>query len=378
MIYMKNILFITKLKPLEKGNKGPNGLVWTLYDTLKKNDQYNIDLFYIDVLKEGKSKRWFFDQLDILGLRSYDINVNWNRYDYILVYPDTTILSVPKNVRSKVIVLAPDATSMARLSKWKSYANNRTSSLIKKLYQYIFYKRFISFERKYVPQVRSYLVVGRTDRRWIRFHLGKEYWDKVVFLPHPCIESALVDLYANHINISKHKRFVFSGDMSYSYVGENILGLKAGFDSIAPLKKLDILIVGGNNKWIYDLLSKSTYLNVTYLKWVEDYQDICRVGRDVHCIPLIAGAGTKNRVLTALANSLEIISTPKGVENISISRLSHVHVKKQMYSFAEQMYKTSLQSYTDKEILALIQEREKFRMEVKSAFLGTLYKTLTD
>lgn len=360
---MQRVLFLTLLEPLEKAYTGPNGLIYEICQFIRSS---GADLTVRYLPQEGKGR--VSDQLSLFALKHYPVGEDLSQYDRIFLYPDTLLPSIPTEMLPRCIVIAPDATSMARFSKYKVYEREEgLSAGVKKTYQSLFARRYLSLERSFIPRVLHYVVVGRSDRRWLRRSLPKEAWEKVVFLTHPLIPSALVDFDKVKLVPGQKKRFVFAGDMSYSYIGENIRLLAQAF-SRKDEKPLEVLVVGGKNAWVHEELSKAPGLSSSYVKWVPDYQDICQIGCDVHCIPLLAGAGTKNRVLTALANGLEVITTPKGIENIDVRGVTHLYIKKKMTSFAAVMREAGEQRMDEGELSELIRERSQFRKQVGVAF----------
>jgi len=67
--------------------------------------------------------------------------------------------------------------------------------------------------------------------------------------------------------------------------------------------------------------------NVRYVEWVDDYTTVL-LPNDVHVVPLFAGAGTKNRVVTALSYNCRVISTDIGLENTNYNSTDIFKVKK--------------------------------------------------
>lgn len=371
------VLFITDVQPKKDSKEGRSGFTWTIYAYLKKQESVEIEL---KVYESRETQSVIQNQLSIFALKGGDIQAEWDKYDKVLIYPDSLLVSLPKYTLHKVIVLGPDATSMARWSKYRAYCVDTNAGKIKRIYQRMFAARFLALEKKYIPLVERYLVVGISDCRWLRKHLDKKYRDKVQFLPHPLVNNALVDFSSITLQSGQRKRFVFAGDMSYSYVGRNIQQLSDALRETIPkeVSPINILIVGGKNKWVYDIFQQNDRLNVTYIKWVEDYQSVCQIGRDVHCVPLIAGAGTKNRVLTALANGLEVITTRKGVENIPLAGLTHLYVTKNMHRFAKFIIAVSQSSNSADELEQLIHERTGFRDTINRLFRTAMKKLVVE
>lgn len=330
-----NLAIVTSIAPNKKNTGGPSGLIWEIQELLKQERNINIDTLIIN-----SSKNKYIAQLNTWGFYKGIYIKSLEKYDKILLYPDFLLGYMPSKVLDKIIVLAPDASSMVGKRKYDVYMKDKSVSVKKKIYQYLYYKRFIYFEKRYIPKVDKYIVVGENDRDWLRSYLKiNADKEKVIFLRHPLLSDSMVDLEQIKFSNDKKKRFIFAGDMRYSYVGPNIREIADKLsDKLNEInEKINIIVVGKNNKWIADIFCEKKELNVEYYTWIENYQDICKINTDIHCIPLIAGGGTKNRVLTALANGLNIISTEIGVENIPIQGLDNVKVANDMDTFTDEM-----------------------------------------
>ena len=361
-----NLAIVTSIAPNKKNTGGPSGLIWEIQELLKQERNINIDTFIVN-----SSKNKYIAQLNTWGIYQGKYKNSLEKYDKILLYPDFLLGYMPSNILEKIIVLAPDASSMVGKRKYDVYMKDESINIIKKVYQYLYYKRFVFFEKKYIPKVNKYIVVGENDRDWLRSYLKiKSDKEKVVFLRHPLLSYSMVDLEQVKFSDIKDKRFIFAGDMRYSYVGKNIRDLAESLDKLLEKnnEKLSIIVVGKANKWIADIFSQVKYLNVEYFTWIEHYQDICQINRDVHCIPLSTGGGTKNRVLTAIANGLEVISTSIGVENIPIENLEKIFVYNDMKKFAEHMIISSEEKIPEKDFTNFIEKRIDFRNKVMLEF----------
>ncbi|WP_018999417.1 glycosyltransferase [Megamonas rupellensis] len=361
-----NLAIVTSIAPNKKNTGGPSGLIWEIQELLKQKSDINIDTFIVN-----SSKNKYIAQLNTWGIYQGKYKNSLEKYDKILLYPDFLLGYMPSNILEKIIVLAPDASSMVGKRKYDVYMKDESINIVKKVYQYLYYKRFVFFEKKYIPKVNKYIVVGENDRDWLQSYLKiNSDKEKVVFLRHPLLSYSMVDLEKIEVSNDKNKRFIFAGDMRYSYVGQNIKNLAENLNRLLEKNddKLSIVVVGKANKWIADIFSQVRYLNVEYFTWIEHYQDICQINRDVHCIPLIAGGGTKNRVLTAIANGLEIISTKIGTENIPIKGLTNVFICENMNEFANKMIKQSNYYLTEENSKILIKERLIFRKNITKEF----------
>lgn len=368
------IAIVTSIPPDRENRGGPSGLIWEIEQFLTNSTAHDVTTIIVPV-----SGNKYVRQLHTWGraLRSLDIALDV--YDKILVYPDFLLARLPKRYYKKITVLAPDASSMVGRRKYKQYRGDASVSWIKIWYQYLYAKNFLCFEKEYIPAVEHYLVVGKKDRLWLRRHLRDSDREIVKFLLHPLLSHSLLPLDISSVKRPHGRRFVFSGDMRYSYVGKNIIALAKCLSEESPslVSKLHILVVGKNNKWIAELFSKETNAQISYEAWVECYQDICVMGQDVHCVPLVAGGGTKNRVVTALANGLELISTSVGVENIPLSSGQSVYVCNSMQNFAAQMIMLQQEGAWNAHKMELaVQAAELFRQRVTDGFsvlLGQLW-----
>lgn len=360
------IAIITSIKPDKKNTGGPSGLIWEIQEYLSKEKKLQIDTY---IIKNSKNK--YLKQINSFGIYAMKYNEkNLERYEKILLYPDFLLGYMSPKLYKKIIVLAPDASSMVGKRKYRIYKKDFNVSFIKKIYQYIYYKRFICFEKKYIPQINKYIVVGKNDRLWLKNHVENKYKDKIIFLRHPLLSYSMAKLENINISIFKEKRYIFSGDMRYSYVGKNIEVLAKKLSALLECrkKKVSIVVVGKNNKWIASLFKNQNNIDVKYYSWIERYQDICQIGRDIHCIPLAAGGGTKNRVLTAIANGLEVISTFIGIENIPIKGMSGIYVYNNMEDFSKCMVRLSDKNINYQDINNLIKERLIFRKRITNEF----------
>ena len=111
--------------------------------------------------------------------------------------------------------------------------------------------------------------------------------------------------------------------MSQKYVGRCGLLLAAAIvESFSD--RFEVIIVGKRNEWLY---KKVAGKNVRYEDWIDDYTEVL-LPNDVHVVPLFAGAGTKNRVLTALSYNCRVISTSIGLENTNHKNSRVLKIKK--------------------------------------------------
>jgi hypothetical protein len=282
------------------------------------------------------------------------------------------VSNIPKSCLVKTVVLGPDSYSLV----FRRFF--RIAKGFNKIKFWILFIWFLLLEKFWIKKIKSLIVVGKSDVRWIKKVCSNEMVsEKIHFLSHPLLKQSLTeDLLCNKKeNLSEQKRFVFAGDLSKQhYVGDYIEKI-VGFLTVSnhPINKIDFLIVGKNNYWVFKQLGVIPYFSLEYVPWVEDYTTICRPGVDIHCVPLMAGGGTKNRVMTAVANGVEVISTPIGTENII--RLGNPSTIKRVRSaeqFANAIVMSNSLASTSNAILSNIQAAKQFREIANCEFERTI------
>lgn len=294
---------------------GPSGLLHEVVGYLRS--KMVVDFYLLqEVSCFGRVLRDF-------GIWMAKVSRNFKDYDYILVYPNVVALAVPISYRHKVVMLGPDSSSLL-FARFKKISDG-----IRWLKYKIRYYFALRFEKRIVKKIKCSVVVGREDVLWQK-HVCTKYFDNgnIVFLRHPLLMSNLISEF--YLCLSDNKRFIFSGDLSKHYVGQyisNIVEALRGKISFCN-RKVNILVIGKNNYWVYKEFKSIDGISLAYIEWIDDYRDVCCMGRDIHCVPLVTGAGTKNRVLSAVANAVEVITTNIGIESILYTKETreYIHV----------------------------------------------------
>ena len=359
------ILVVTSIEPNQFNSGGhPSGLIWEILNSFRmKEVTYDLEI-YSDP-SSGLRKR--FHQYGFLYHNKLKIK---EEYSSILVYPENIIAYIPKRFRSRCIVLGPDSPSLrdARLYR----ASKGTVFRIIRLGMY-----FLSLYHEYLLLKQSYrvLVVGRTDQLWMRLFNQRikrnpRLIKKVRFLRHPFLSKVvfpLSDLVYKKDNKTNHsyRRFVFSGFINERYTCDFIGDVIRHLDKNI---KYHFVITGSRNAWLAELLKKNKLWIVDYYKWIEDYRDVCQIGKDIHCLPDRVGAGTKNRGLTALINGLEIITTPFGIENIKHAHLSGIYIAESPRLYAQYMANLFKSRNSDAFISNILKERREVRFSIEHLY----------
>lgn len=369
------ILILTSIKPDPiNGGGHPSGLIWEIIKFLKENNR-NIEVF---VKEESTNK--IHQVFHRYGIYLKKVNINFNDYEKIIVYPENLVFGISKKFRKKIIVLGPDSPSLRDARIYKEMKKNNIN-ILETWIKGIYYNIAKYHEYRLLKQVKSFLVVGKTDKLWMKknSYIRNQLFlkRKIKFLRHPIL-SRVVKRQLEKENV-EIKRFIFSGDLNYKFNNRFITGIVnelEKFNNMSPESFLNIVVVGKKNKWIANLFKNIKICNVNYIEWIEDYNDVCIIGQDVHCLPLLVGAGTKNRTLTAIANGLEIITTPIGIENIMYKNLTSIYITRNEKLFVKRMIILSKCFLNEHKMEKLIEERQAFRKIVEKEYKESLISEL--
>lgn len=302
----KNILVLTAIKPDKDNRGGPSGLIWECIYVLRESGLCDLEIIVTSVN----------NKFNKLGIYYNYIDKNMEQFDSIFVYPFNLFFYLKPMDRNKAYVLGPDAPSLlfARFHKNSDNFKNKFRNFLLKHW-------FIHQEKELLNSCKKYFVVGNNDSRWLK-NINFDKKLKIKYLTHPILKSIIEDNYISDDPLLNRKALVFAGDMSEKYTGIHIKNIGLLLHKI----DLPIIIVGKNNKWVYEYFSTFNKNDIVYLEWIENYNSICNPKYHIHVIPLINGAGTKNRTLTACAKGITIISTSIGVENIFYNNpLNNIH-----------------------------------------------------
>lgn len=365
------ILILTSIRPDPLNGGGhPSGLIWEI---IKIFEEKNINM---DIFVKEESTNKLYRVFHRYGIYLKKIDIDFSNYKKILVYPENLVFGIPKNFRKKVIVLGPDSPSLRDARIYKEMKKNGIS-ILETCLKGIYYNIAKYHEYRILKQVQLFLVVGKTDKFWMIKNPYIEnklcLKEKIKFLRHPILSKVIKEKLKKE-NVEK-KRFIFSGDLNYKFNNRFITGIAnelKKFNSITSKSFLKIVVVGKKNKWIADLFKNIEICDVNYIEWIEDYNDVCVIGQDVHCLPLLVGAGTKNRTLTAIANGLEIITTPIGIENIMYKNLTSIYITKNEKLFVKYMIMLNNCFLTENNLEKLIKERYIFRKNVELEYKQNL------
>lgn len=366
----KKILVLSTIPP-HPSNGGPSSLLWNCIKVFKQNNNF-VEVKIIDESDFALFKR--FPKVTRLGICSRKLNFDFSSYDIAFVCPFYLALNISRKDRSKVWVLSVDSASFlfARLFK-------NSKSFFSKVKYYFLFKWFLYQEKKVTNDYQRVLVVGKNDRLWLNTKISEISSDKIIYLPHPVLEEVIKPFYKQE-NFHKIqirpgiKTLVFSGNLSRKYTGNLINEFTPYLKNIHETYKTSILVLGKNNKYIYDYFIKSGITqNIEYINWTKNYLDICNYSKHIHIVPLVSGAGTKNRCLTACALGVSLLTTRVGIENIFYYKpINFIRVSKHAPVMAKHL--EFLISKAEKDFS--IQDLTKFSYKINKIFSDTLINSL--
>lgn len=285
---------VTAIKPAIENRQSPSFLVNYYYHALSREHE-------VSLLTIGNSK------LNKLGMYSKKISrETLSIFDAILVYPSSSLGALPISIirSKKIFILGPDSAALL-FTRFTKNPNLKTVKRLLYLFLQIYFQAFEILASKFA----KFLVVGEIDATKIP---DSDY------IEHP---------YNLHNQIGrptgevKSDTIVLFGDLSPKYT----LGIVEIANIIEELKVQHalekVVIIGKSGLWIHNALS-SLGFNSSHLGWVDDLEIFLEKLNAVHFFPLLAGAGTKNRVQLSIRLRAPIVGTTVAFENIGLPNVS--------------------------------------------------------
>lgn len=368
---MEKIAVVTALKPDPyNGGGGPSGIIYEVATWLEHTGA-QVDVYHIPPAT-GIRRR--------LNLYGIGYSGRWEHaadYQTILVYPENLLFYIPESARHKCIVLGPDSPSLrdARLFKM-------APSGLFRLYRCILYRLCLWHEYRTVKSCRKMLVVGRTDSLWMsvfnrRISASPALASKVMFLHHPFLTKVIPSSDTLCAATEAPRRFIFAGLINERYQRPFIERVLAKLAALTT-DTIHLVVLGRHNRWLAELAGSFASIQVDFIEWLEDYNDVCRIGADVHCLTDIVGAGTKNRALTALASGAEVITTPIGIENIAHHDTAGLTIAATPERFARIMAELNKAKLSAAELDSLIKSRIALRERIGQLYASDMSAVLDD
>lgn len=308
------ILIITNFKLKKENENEPSSLIWYIFNFLLKF--HEIDVKHIPI----NSK------LELLGFGK-KISINELRYDLYICYPLSIFKRIPNEIKSKSIVIGPDSVTLLYYRFFKT-----SNSFFLKLKNFLLVVWFSQIEKNIISLSKRFIVVGKNDSRWLKKKFDKE---NISYLTHPIIDYSHKKV--DYINYPGKINFIISGFYNKKNCMKNINVYLKKLDS---LYECSFIVVGKKNKWLFKLIFNKFPKKTFYIERVANFKEICNPIKHVHIVPLKAGAGTKNRVLTALNYDCTVLTSFVGYENIFYNYSGNKLLMLKEYELIPELLKT--------------------------------------
>ena len=230
-----------------------------------------------------------------------------------------------------------------------------SQSPLQRLRRFIAYRKFMHYERELYQPFDINLVTSELDAGRIHEHIPLKP-DQVMVVPNG------VDLsyYRPGLHTPVPHSMVFNGALSYE---PNYDAMSYFLEYIHPLIKGEIpdvqLSITGKTEGV-DVQSLPNNHQVNFTGYVDDIREV--VARSSVCVvPLRKGAGTRLKILEAMALGIPVVTTSKGAEGLAVESGIHLIIADEPSEFAAETVKIlkyrSLQESLSAQGYALVQER---------------------
>lgn len=200
--------------------------------------------------------------------------------------------------------------------------------LLSKMRRYIAYLKFKQYERELYRPFDMNLVTSGYDAQRIRKYIPLEK-EQVCVVPNGVdLEFFKPGLFEKRTNA-----MVFNGSITYA---PNYDAMEYFLSDIFPAIKREvpeakIAITGSTDGIKMDSLPSGS--SIRFTGYVEDIREV--VARSTLCVvPLRKGAGTRLKILEAMALGVPVISTSKGAEGLEVERGRHLLIADDPIDFA--------------------------------------------
>lgn len=233
-------------------------------------------------------------------------HINCKGYDCVITYPFQMSALDFVNFYGKIYTIAVDSATMVF-----SRALLNHDSIVYRIASYI---RLCGIRKidNYIARIsKKIYTVGKSDAEAYNVFYNAD----ATFIPHPVIDKAFKQAKKPSWNGSDKLNICFTGSLSGFYVGNLLRNICKEISAEDLSNKVNIYFLGKNidNKAI-SYLNKAGY-SVKCIDFVESYEAFL-TEMHIMLVPLIVGAGTKNRVITAIGVGLDVIGTSVAMENI--------------------------------------------------------------
>lgn len=336
-IKMDKILFVSLYEPCRFGGRA-GGPVILLNDILHAVDM-NLEVDLIVYNKESiasdlpdnvhfipwsqRVKR--IKKADILGLipkglyKDYSCYcIDLSGYNKVIYYPYFSALFKVKNSHAEFFTIGMDSGPMLYLRGFVKHKGGVARAFC--LYQFL---QALAIDKKVAKISKKIFTVGETDAEFYR----SVYLADARFVHHPV--TSLIDTYMPiEWKVNEKLKVCFPGGMLRFYVAGLLESILDKLVENAEFYKNEITI-SFLGKVKYKKLEEKLKevqlagLNIEYTEFAESFEEYLSK-QHIILLPLLVGAGTKNKTLSALGMGLDMIGTPIAVENVYGIKKEHI------------------------------------------------------
>jgi glycosyltransferase involved in cell wall biosynthesis len=275
----------------------------------------------------------------------------------------------PDLVFGITFVMAPYALSLAGMRRVLDVDNllanmlyeayRQAPSTTERMRRYLAYWKFQRYEHQLFQQFDLGLVVSEADAQQVRQALPA-HAEHVGLAPNG------VDLETHHPGayLPQEDQLVFSGALTYA---PNFDAMQFFIGEILPAIQQEqpdatLLITGKTEGVSLERLPKCG--GVVFTGYLDDIRPTV-ASSTVCVVPLRMGAGTRLKILEAMALGTPVVSTAKGAEGLAVAHGTHLLIADQPQDFARQTLRLlkdpELRQHLAQNAYRLIQERYDWR-----------------
>lgn len=208
---------------------------------------------------------------------------------------------------------------------YKTIAQNRPT-ILKKIRAYLFWLKFLGYERKVCEQFDLCIVVSDKEKEHLLKNVPKA---KTMVLPNA------IDLKLYNVEKKEEPNtIIFTGTLTYE---ANLDAINWFYDSIFPLVKeqkpdVKLIITGDHSKVNVEHLSSDP--NVILTGHVKDIYSLIAESA-ISIAPIRIGGGSRFKILESMALGTPVVSTTIGAEGIAVTDGENILIADDRKEFAQ-------------------------------------------
>ena len=230
-------------------------------------------------------------------------------YDVVWLYPYIWVKLAWELPSINFVITGPDCESLNKIRRMSDPVF--MNGIISSFHSWVFQRQDIRLENRLNrPNIMMHYV-GLNDKLFYERHTknNNSFW---VEHPHYKVEEKKVCFSEKKLRIIIPGEYNFFMKTDIDFMVEDFVN-----KSNELKEKISIVFLGKKWECVSEILINAGY-ECEHKKWVDDYiKEIVKY--DVQITPISNGAGTKAKVLDALANGLLVIASDCAAENIRVS-----------------------------------------------------------